>query len=82
MAMASFVDLRQALLPPLPIPTIPASLQVAPHQAAPAGTTHLDMLAVMASSRQLDAPECDRALQGHLDGCLLHTILPIEGRVA
>lgn len=43
---------------------------------------HLDVLAIMASSRQLDAPECDGALQGHLDGRLLHAVLPIESRVA
>lgn len=46
------------------------------------GMAHLDVLAIMASSRQLDAPECDGALQGHLDGRLLHAVLPIESRVA
>ena len=56
---------------------IPARLQ----DALP-GTAHLDVLAIVASSRQLDAPECDGALQRHLDGCLLHAIFPIEGRVA
>lgn len=40
------------------------------------------MLAVMASSRQLDAPKRDGTLQRHLDGRLLHAVLPIEGRVA
>lgn len=40
------------------------------------------MLAIVASSRQLYAPECDGALQRHLDGGLLHAILPIESCVA
>lgn len=51
-------------------------------RAALAGTAHLHMLAVVASSRQLYAPECDGALQRHLDGCLLHAILTVEGCVA
>lgn len=46
------------------------------------GIAHLNMLAIVASSRQLYAPECDGALQRHLDGCLLHTILPVESCVA
>lgn len=69
--------LETALLPCAYPGAIPARFQKAPPR-----TAHLDMLAIVASSRQLDTPECDGALQRYLDGCLLHAILPIEGRVA
>lgn len=41
---------------------------------------HLDVLAVVATGRQLDASECDGALQRNLDGRLLHAVLSIETR--
>lgn len=45
-------------------------------------TTHLYVAAVMAPGRELDPAEGDGALQGHLDGRLLHAVLPTEGRAA
>lgn len=48
----------------------------------PAVTTHLYMATVMASGRELDPAEGDGALEGHLDGCLLHPVLSVGPRGA
>lgn len=45
-------------------------------------TTHLYVATVMASGRELDPAEGDGALEGHLDGRLLHPILSVEPRGA
>lgn len=43
---------------------------------------YLNVLAVVASGRQLDSPEGDGTLERHLDGRLLHAVLAVEARVA
>jgi hypothetical protein len=45
-------------------------------------STHLYVATVMAAGRELDSAEGDGALQGHLDGRLLHPILSIGPRGA
>ena len=40
-------------------------------------TTHLYVATVVAPGRELDPAEGDGALEGHLDGCLLHPILSV-----
>ena len=43
---------------------------------------YLDVFAVVAPCGQLDASEGDGAFQRHLDGRLLHAVLPVERGVA
>lgn len=42
------------------------------------GSAHLYVSAVVASGRQLDAPEGDGTFEGHLDGRLLHAVLSVQ----
>lgn len=47
-----------------------------------AGTTHLDVAAVVTAGGELDPAEGDGALEGHLDGRLLHPVLAVGPRRA
>lgn len=40
-------------------------------------TTHLYVATVVAAGGKLDPAEGDGALEGHLDGCLLHPVFPV-----
>ena len=44
--------------------------------------SHLYVSAVVSPGGQLDAPERDGTLQGHFDGRLLHSVLPVQPRGA
>ena len=43
---------------------------------------YLDVFAVVAARRQLDAPEGHRAFEGDFNGRLLHAVFPVQGGVA
>lgn len=49
---------------------------------ASASGPHLYVTTVVTTCGQLDAPEGDGALEGHLNGRLLHTILTVGSRGA